>query len=76
MYTKPGFILSRIKACFNSDDINSQEKFLSDYNKNREKQIEKDCYCGHTFSCDCSNPGISELKNGILNDHIKEDMFI
>ncbi len=35
---------------------------LKKYNEYRSKQDEKDCYCGHTISCDCANPGIFEFE--------------
>ena len=37
--------------------------YVNYYKKIRTKQ----CYCGHTFSCDCGNPGFSELENNIKN---------
>jgi hypothetical protein len=72
--TKPGFVLRRLKALFLSDDIVEQENVLALYNKNRDKQIEKECYCGHTITCDCGNPGISEFKSSILSNALKENM--
>ena len=35
---------------------------LSVFNTYRNQQKEKDCYCGHTDTCDCGNPGLSEFK--------------
>lgn len=76
--TKPGFLKSRIKALFNSDDISEQNRVVSIYNKWRSKQPtkEKHCYCGHTLECECGNPGIYEFKSG-LSDYggIDEDVL-
>jgi hypothetical protein len=73
--TKPGFILKRIKLLFESNDDTEKQIILNQYNEKRNQQLEKDCYCGHTTTCDCGNPGISEFTQAILNNNIKENML-
>jgi len=73
--TKPGFKLKRIKLLFESNDDISKTILLEVYNQKRDKQLEKDCYCGHTTTCDCGNPGISEFTQAILNNNIEEKML-
>lgn len=74
--TKPNFILKRTKLLFQSNDEVNKQLVLNEYNKKRDLQPvkEKDCYCGHTIHCDCSNPGINEFTMSILNNNINKEL--
>lgn len=69
--TKPGFIRKRLIALFASDDVVEQQRVVDNYNRIRNKQ----CYCGHTDKCDCSNPGIYEFKNSLISNSISEEVL-
>ena len=74
--TKPGFVLKRLKLLFESDDTQSQEIIVDKYNTWRNdaiKEGEKPCYCGHTITCTCAGPHISEFKSMLFNSHHLED---
>jgi hypothetical protein len=73
--TKPGFLLKRIKLLFQSNDEIEKQKIINKYNQFRNKQKEKDCYCGHTIKCDCGNPGISEFNSALQRDCISENIL-
>jgi hypothetical protein len=72
--TKPGFILSRLKLLFNSDDLINKLKVYNKFITKRNKQSKKRrmCYCGHTIDCDCSNPSIDEFTHNLINNNIQE----
>ena len=69
--TKPGFVTNRLIALFESNDIIEQQRIVNNYNKIRKKQ----CYCGHTDKCDCSNPKIYEFKHSLLTNSINEKIL-
>ena len=69
--TKPGFIKKRLIALFASDDVVEQQRVVDNYNRIRNKQ----CYCGHTDECDCSNPGIYEFKHSLMSNSISEEVL-
>jgi hypothetical protein len=76
--TKPNFILKRTKLLFQSNDEVNKQLVLNEYNKKRDLQPlkKKDCYCGHTINCDCSNPSFEEFTHNLLNNNIEEnDLF-
>ncbi len=66
---KPGFIKKRIQLLFESNNIENQQKIVDNYNKIRGNK----CYCGHTTTCDCGDPGISEFKNSLHTNAISEE---
>lgn len=66
--TKPGFIRKRLIALFDSDNVLEQQKIVDKYNAIRNNR----CYCGHTITCDCGNPGIYEFKSSLLSNSISE----
>ncbi len=77
METKPGFVLSRAKSIFSSqNNIELQQEVYQSYINKRNSQIEKNCYCGHTTDCDCANPSIEEFKHNLLNNNIEEKDLI
>lgn len=71
-YTKPGFVLRRLKLLFHSDNELEKQKVFQMYIDKRNKQKEKMCYCGHSIDCDCSNPDINVFEHNLLNNNIEE----
>ena len=67
--TKPGFIRKRFKLLFASDDVFLQSRVVDNYKKIRGDE----CYCGHTTTCDCGDPGISEFKSSLYTKSISEE---
>lgn len=67
--TKLDFIRKRLLALFASDDIAGKQKIVDNYNKIRKKK----CYCGHTTTCDCGNPGIYEFECSLKTKSISEN---
>jgi len=74
--TKPNFILNRAKSIFTINEPKLQKEIYNTYIKNRNKDLDKSCYCGHTIDCECSNPSIEEFKHNLLNNNIYEDDLI
>jgi hypothetical protein len=74
---KPGFLYRRIKVLFNTAPLNETNRIVNIYNKWRDKQPkkEKHCYCGHTTTCECANPGIHEFKSGLKNGGITDEVL-
>jgi hypothetical protein len=64
--------LEEIKLIFDSDNISEQEVILAKYIDWRNKQVELPCYCGHTISCDCGNPGLSEFKSNLNSGNLTD----
>lgn len=70
--TKPGFLLKRIQLLFESDDIDNQLEIVEKFSRWRKRQPDPMCYCGHTITCDCGGPHISEFKMALQTGGITE----
>jgi hypothetical protein len=72
--TKPGFVLKRTQLIFSRNNPIEQGKIYKNYIYNRNKN--NNCYCGHTFTCDCGDPSFEEFKHNLLNNNIEEKYLI
>ena len=63
--------MKQLLLIFNTDNVKLQQKIVVKYNEIREGE----CYCGHTITCDCGNPGISEFKSALQTNSIDEEIL-